>query len=69
MDDKKYKEPSKEEVYFISALARDPWPMFGIYYPVFKSSVVFAGLNETDTVTKLEMQEHINNYLNHPVKG
>ncbi len=68
-EDKKIKQISEENVYVISALARDPWPMFGIYYPVFISAVAFAKLNETDTVTKAEMQKHIDNYMNHPVKG
>ncbi len=69
LEDKYIKEIPKENVYVISALAKDPWPMFGIYYPVFISAVVFAELTETDTVTQAEMQKHIDNYMNHPVKG
>lgn len=72
-DKKEGKKVSKEEVkelsFLISDLTLNPWPLFGIYYPVFQSAVVFAGLNETDMVTKTEMQKHIDNYMNHPVKG
>ncbi len=66
VDDKKKVE---EPTFLISNLALNPWPLFGVYYPVFKSAVVFAELNETDMVTKTEMQKHIDNYMNHPVKG
>lgn len=65
-DDKK---EDKEPNFLIATLAQNPWPLFGIYYPVFKSAVVFAGLNDEDMVTKSEMQKHIDNYMNHPVKG
>ena len=68
-DKKESKKVIEEPTFLISNLARDPWPLFGVYYPVFISSVVFAELDETDMVTKSEMQKHIDNYMNHPVKG
>ena len=58
---------TKEEKYIIANLGEASWKLFNVYYPIFISSVVFAGLNEEDMVTKSEMQEYIDNYMNHPV--
>ncbi len=68
-DKKEEKNIPKESSFLIATLANDPWPLFNVYYPTFKSAVALAGLNETDMVTKSEMKKHIDNYMNHPVKG
>ncbi len=41
-DDKKLKKV-EEDKFLIANLGQASWKLFGIYYPVFISSVVYAG--------------------------
>lgn len=60
-------EQVEEEKFLISSLGETSWKLFGVYYPVFISSVVFAKLSVEDKVTKTEMKQYIYDYMNHRV--
>ncbi len=71
MPDSKEKQSKEvveeEEKFSVSSLRKASWQLFGVYGPVFITSVVYAKLAEEDMVTKSTMKKHIDDYLNHPV--